>query len=377
MAKKTRRKCSNKRSIKNKQKFYGGVPVDTIKMLINDPITADTGDIQFVVKQSDTVSKDASITLLINHTLPFPALDELSTKTFFIQGGMRFGGRVPDIIVDKYDFERATNYLIKNLKLTTINTEEYLTSITAFVRDVFLTSDAVKFVVKNNHPNIDESWTNTIDKSTNCIKSKFRRVSLTNITALPYSFGDCREHALLATFLCNIYKTHICTKYGEDCNNFFRSFYTTSFKVDDVNKTIERIEDHVFCVLFNLIKQKIWIVDPLYSDDTTPTRMTLNNNEAFFVNKKEIEGYDIQDEQFKLAMKLDEVPILWCGNIFINNVKTFRVVNIPKIWNNKMSFIENTDSLVNKCSYDDLLIFNRLIKYDEYNPKWRSFDEWC
>src|SRR3982750_4802458 len=65
---------------------------------------------------------DIKINVIFSHSHPFPELKDIGLKDNFdpdssvnramiVLGGIRFGGRYPDIIIDKYDFIRAKNML--------------------------------------------------------------------------------------------------------------------------------------------------------------------------------------------------------------------------------------------------------------------------
>ena len=324
------------------------------------------------------VSYDKNIEFLLENSLPIPSYESLNNKTVFIKGNIREGGRYPDIIIDKFDYERALNFLTNKLNLTE-NTSDYISKIVSHVKKIFNTKDiSENYKVESNI--IDSLIFSVKDnfkiftKSENCLKYlKPSYNSLTNITALPYFIGDCREHGILVTFLCNVYKTKIC-KTGIDCNNNFRVIYTKLYYIDDIKKKIIYIQDHVFCIMIK--NNKIWVIDPLYSSDTLSSYIKCNKNSIIFINHDQYQNY-IKEDDFISNVFKNKIPIINCGYIYINNISVSKVIGIPIIWSNKLEFIDNNNILINKNSYDNLLLYNKLIHYDEYNTKWNSFNEWC
>jgi len=323
---------------------------------------------------------DTNMELLFKNSFPFLTEDTINNDIIIIRGGR---SRVPDIIIDKHDFQRAINYLVTNLQLNT-TTSEYIKKIVEFVRIMLHTDDVVKFELVNEMPILDTAWQATVDYASACIKKNTTELTnkLTNMTALPYIIGDCREHGLLSSFLCNVYQDYICKQSNTDCNNIFRAIYTTSYKVNDDDQTIEKIEDHVFCLMLNKVKKTIWVIDPLYSDNTSSNRMTFNNTQATFINKDDYKNYKVVGKErdiSKYQTSLDEgKPILWCGNIYINDKHKFKVINIPKLWDGSIEVIEKEDNdQFQQLSNDNLLLYNRIFKYDEYLISWKKHKDWC
>jgi len=156
-------------------------------------------------------------------------------KNIFIQGGIKYGSKWSDILIQSSDYERV-NKLLPKLK-----------NIILFVRKAFNTDKFLKF--KNNF-NVDKDnklWWETITKNSwcflisifgctynknkNCIYNKFKEYpnSINSVTALPFFIADCREHAfffgfLLANYFMNNKKLGI-----QDV----RVIYTKSYKVMD------------------------------------------------------------------------------------------------------------------------------------------------
>ena len=396
MAQKTRNRRSlknrggRKKSMTRKRRRGGHSSTAILKIIKNKPIHSiyDEKPLEIISENLKMPNElDNNIKLLINNSKPVPKEIEIGNRICIIKGGIRFGGRYPDIIIDRYDFIRGLRFLLSK-NIVTTKTSDYLKIIVNIVRELLHTEQAVKYNVSaDGHINIDDSWISTIDSSTICInKNKYNDNSekqkypnsLTNVTAIPYIIGDCREHAILATFLCSVYKEHICETQQKDCTNDFRLFYTTSYKVDDSNQIITLMEDHVFCLMIS--KSTIWVIDPLYSDDTSENYIIFNNIEAKNINKNEYINYKIEndiDNNFVNALNDDNKPILHCGNIYMNRSLKYKIINVPKIFTNSLDYIKNINELQINNYIDNVLIYNRHIKYDNYNNNWKTFDEWC
>jgi hypothetical protein len=389
----SRKNKKTKKNINKKQikyNMYGGIYSEDLIKLISNPnnrndLPIEKKEITITSKINSTVDGKTlnnnymtQLQILMEKCLEYPNNDFLEDKTLFIKGG----GRVPDIIVNKYDVERAENYLTMHLNLKTTETKEYLSEIISFVRRMLNTEHAVIFEMKNNLPSLMSSWTETIDKATACVKKDRENIktssTLSNVTALPYMFGDCREHGILISFFCNVYKNYICKKYNKDCNNQFRAIYSMSYMIDDEASTITPLLAHVFCLMIS--KGKIWVVDALLSDDNSPNRKQYNTLEAQFIDKNSIANYNIMTGDNDLMSKTfkNNIPILHCGYYYIDNKPKFRVVNIPKNWTNKIEYIDNINVLLNDTNnFNNLLLYNRIINYDNYETKWSTHSEWC
>ena len=328
------------------------------------PTTKEKGDIDYLEDDPDIYS-------LFENSMFIPKESELKHKSAFIKGGIRFGGRYPDVIINKYDYERAKNLLTHKLGLTTTNVSKYIQEIVQFVKHVFKTENAVKYDFIDGRANTNQVWTDTIDTAAACIyKILPKPNSFTNITALPYVFGDCREHAILTTFLCNVYADYLCETEQETCNQHFRILYTRCYLVNEDTHSIDFLEEHVFGLYFmGDYYDNAYIIDALYETNDTQLSREHDRIQITFVDKNKYETYT-QPDEFRNAT----VPVIHSGNMNVNGTKR-KVFSIPIIWKNEIEFIDNAYLPNNK--YDKIMIYNRVMDYDAYETIWQSHSEWC
>jgi len=288
-------------------------------------------------------------------------------KNIFIQGGIKYGSKWSDILIQSSDYERV-NKLLPKLK-----------NIILFVRKAFNTDKFLKF--KNNF-NVDKDnklWWETITKNSwcflisifgctynknkNCIYNKFKEYpnSINSVTALPFFIADCREHAfffgfLLANYFMNNKKLGI-----QDV----RVIYTKSYKVMD-NK-IFFYEDHVFPIIK---KNNNWFsVDPFYGKKT-PYSIYYLNVQIKLIKKDKLPS------NAPLEMK-DAKVVLRCGKIYRDNKIVGEIYNIPIYFTNHYNVIETDIKSNQKLFY----MYNRPIIIKDYYqdlkfPLW-NFNSWC
>ena len=85
------------------------------------------------------------------------------------------------------------------------------------------------------------------------INRKKYRDTYTNIMALPYLIGDCREISWFTGFLCNIINTNKSISY--------RICYSTLYSVIETTKSIYRVMDHVFVI--ECKNNRYTVIDPM------------------------------------------------------------------------------------------------------------------
>ena len=337
-------------------------------------------------------------TELDTYTHYLPLENEIKDKRMYVVGGIRFGGRYPDIIIDSNDFKRAqeifqTTIFPEGLDDACSHFVKSILKIVKYVRTAFHTDNAVKFEIGDDGiPKVDTAWTQTIDKGTSCFLEeiykckgwngcKIEKVklpnSLTNITALPYFIGDCREHAWLSGFLSHVFIQNCCDQYR--CyQGDIRIFYTKAFLIDDTKKFIRFLEDHVF-VIFRDKDGKITIIDPLYAEeaDAEGNYIKYNSNVSAPIRLCDLSTYTgFQDLLAATCLYKDRgssSPVLHCGNVFLNNKAYARIGNVPIIYDGTTKYIPN-DSRIQ--STEDILALNKLFKKTNLHY-WKNHNSWC
>ena len=288
-------------------------------------------------------------------------------KNIFIQGGIKYKSKWPDILIQPSDYERVNKLLPK------------LNNIVLFVRKAFNTDKFLKFK-KNFYVNKDKKlWWKTItdnswcflnsifdctnNKNKNCIFNNFQKYpnSITSVTALPFIVGDCREHSFFLGFLMANYFMNNKKLGVKDV----RVIYTKSYKVID-NKVIF-YEDHVFPIFK---KDNNWfVVDSFYY-----------KKEPFSIYNKNVIIKVIKKEELPvnapLEMKEAKV-ILRTGIIYKNNKIAGEIYNIPIYFTNNYNVIEGNIKSNQKLLY----MFNRPLLIKDYYedlkfPLW-NFNSWC
>jgi hypothetical protein len=336
-----------------------------------------------------------SLIELINlHSQPLPPIDILKTHTLFITGGIRYGGRYPDIIINYNDLIRAQHILSDVFGSNKVCSDQddiptALFSIVDYVRQRFHTSDAVRYKVNptTGLTNISESWKSTIDMANDCfihsvfncndtnscsVAKKMYPNTSTNVTALPYLIGDCREHAWLSGFLSYVYFNAICPQN----NRQIRILYTKTYNINDTTQTITFRIEHVF-VLFYSPSGKIYIIDPLHYHvkPSSGTYAKMNSGEIKTIQLSTLSSYKGFNELITAisTYKRDILsPILETGEVYVENNKIARIMSVPMLYDGSMKFLETPNNL----DEDTVLVLNHEYKtYDlEY---WDSHKDWC
>lgn len=336
-----------------------------------------------------------SVTLfdvLDKYTHPLPNKNLPNNRAVFVTGGLRFGGRYPDIIIDKGDFARGEK-ILRNIGITfpsSCNLTEFsITSIVNKVREYFHTEKAVKFEIDGEYVKTTDDWANTIDKSSKCLiekvydcttdcqdKKKEYKNTTTNVTFLPYLIGDCREHAWLSGFLSELYHSSCCSRSG--CDKKIRIFYTKVYICDDINHKLIYLEDHVF-VLY-ITKNNVYIIDPLYADATAMPRIEYNKVISSPVNICTLTEYDgfnsfsknlCSYEKDEKGNRYQPSVVMECGKI-VTSSRIVRLINVPIIYDGSMSLIENTLPV----DGSEGRVLNKIV--NSFSLKnWTDFNDWC
>lgn len=337
-------------------------------------------------------------TELETYTHYLPREDELEDKRMYVMGGIRFGGRYPDIIIDKHDFPRAkqileTSVFGRNMSQSCGNFVKDILSIVKYVRKSFHTDNAVKFEIGDDGiPKVDTAWTETIDKATACFLEEIYQCkgwndckrsktslpnSFTNITALPYFVGDCREHAWLSGFLAHAYIQYCCDRdscvYGD-----VRILYTKAYLIDDSKKFIRFLEDHVF-VIYRDKEGRVFIIDPLYAEDIDPegNYIKYNSNVANPIRLCDVSQYEGFSSLLQATClypnRGSSSPALHCGNVFVDNKPRARIANVPIHYDGTSKYLENDTRLQ---SIDDVLALNKVLKLSDLHY-WQNHNSWC
>lgn len=294
-------------------------------------------------------------------THPIPSDDIFEKHTIVVLGGMRHGGKYPDIIIDQGDFVRARKILDSANQAT-------FSTIVKFVRHAFHTAEAIKYRLVDN---VVISQMGAIGKARSCFlsgvfdcttpdacneqKATFPN-TFTNVTALPYLMGDCREHAWLCGFFGRVVT-------GKDN---IRILYTRAFSVNDKAKTIKYVEDHVF-VLYWQTDETVYVIDPFYETVTIDAPMYVKYNSVIptLVPKESLVGYTGLD-----ALATVAAPLLHCGNSYVGGKHHARIINIPIIYNGTYNLIESSiiDPMI-------VTVMNRKMRLA--STGWPDFNVWC
>jgi len=298
----------------------------------------------------------------------------------WVQGGTRYGGRYPDIIIDRGDFTRAEAILGKK------NIGNQPVDIVKIVRDIFETTKLLQFEIVDGYPApIDSRWKKGVDEPSNCFaqrifeckddddcarKKKFWPNTMTNITALPLlALADCREHAWLAAFLLSVGYA----RYGS--NMEVSVVYTKSFTVNDTKKTITYLEDHVFVLTIDE-QGKVTIVDPLYAENIgkCDACINFNNTNPTLVGLNKLAthtGFDSLCKELDTYPSGSTAPIFRSGQLSIDKSlsSTAYIVSVPFIYDGSTRFIENISDDRSK-----FVVYNRLIEIPSVPFK---RDGWC
>lgn len=362
------------------------------------------------IKREDDDRTDVDYTIIYPRYIPsmfdilkmysHPVPSRIHNGTMITLGGLRFGGRYPDIIIDDSDYSRAKKILeykfpkIEKGKSCPISLYG-IKEIVSFVRRIFKTDLAVKFQDEGEYVGVSNSWNSTIDKSTDCFvkktyecndlseckknKQKYKN-TMTNITLLQYLIGDCREHAWLSGYLSTVFHT-LCCHDINNCKRRTRIFYTKVYAINDLTKHIKYIEDHVFVLYYN--GENITIIDPLYVNNKSIPRIEYNNmigknvNISSYYNYEGIENIvkDLcfyQNDNSNSGNKYQPSIVMECGRMIRSDGTEFKLINIPILYNGEMKVFHNKIITNN----EEGLLMNRLVKIKNLK-RWENFDDWC
>ena len=319
-----------------------------------------------------TYDDGCSSSKLLRHTHPFPTPSDLGDRTVYIPGGIRVGARYPDIIINKQDVERAKLFMA-HYDVHSID------DICHLVDKIFKTKNVVHIEkVLESFPPWGESTRYNISpfyKAEKCFDRKVFQCSkrgvcttrrrnepntLTNIMALPYMFGDCREIAWFTGFLCHIANVNISTSY--------RICYSTLYTILADKKKIHKLFDHVFVLAIN--GDIMTVVDPS-NMRRAPNIILLHGTVVKHVKRSELRDYKSESDVHE---RIKRAPIFECGKIFVNGKQQDRLIAVPKIYHGGMRWI-NTSSLL-QTPEEDVLLWNSPIPYS-LERTWHYHKEWC
>jgi hypothetical protein len=386
-------KRRNNSTVRNKNKngemFNGNISIKNLKNSLKRSNALNRTVVIYKILKNPVHEYDI-YDLLYLHSHPLPTIEQLQTQTMFELGGLRYGGRYPDIIIDKNDVTRSSEMLQKiDIDTTCKTVSEGLFKIVDYVRSRFHTDKAVKFFVNpaTGLPDVSKSWESTIDLATSCFvestydchnsnscyaKKKIYTNTTTNITGLPYLIGDCREHAWLSGFLTQMYFLQFCP--SEKREVFI--FYTKSYVVDDVAKTVQFLEDHVFTLFISPNTKKIFVVDPLYAaKPESGTYLLFNSEQVTPVKISELADYSGIGDLLKSLCNYNRPspsPLFECGKVFVDHKQTSRIVNVPIFYDGSLKFIDepgNPDPGMMKILNHNYN-FKNLIN-------WKIHSSWC
>lgn len=317
---------------------------------------------------------------MVSHPLPTRA--EVGKKTMWVRGGMNFGGRYPDIIIDESDFLRA------HALLEQFDDEKCEPSdIVSMVRTTFKTNQIVRFENVNGYPIVkDDEWKKGVDipstcftqrvfecdQTENCSRSKrdFPN-TMTNVTALPLLLADCREHAWFGAFLLSVRYLRCNTEMTVSV------IYTRSYTVNEESKTIVFLEDHVF-ILTTDPNGNVQIVDPLYAQDvnTCEACINFNNMKPEFVGISKLrnfQGFDAMLDRMAYPSGLT-APIFRSGQLSIAKkvLPDAYIVSVPYLYDGSTNFIHDR--------YNDkkelATVLNRQLEIENAET-WDKHEGWC
>lgn len=326
----------------------------------------------------DDINKN--IIALLKNTSPLPLLSDLYRVAAFIPGGTRFGARYPDIIINKYDIYRARQILIKN----NIHNEDV--DFYDRVADLVFTKFNAQDLIFNDYREINRPpWSSlpvdgveslppffnhyhqfikktfNCETRKNCIKTmKKKPNTLTNISALSYTMGDCREMAWLTALFCSA------------ANNIkYRVCYTTLYSVIDEEKQLYELFDHVFVLKFD--SAGISIVDP-FAYRYQPNGIILHNMPVKIVKIGDYSINSIERKSIHKEMSSGSAIFLECGKLYVDGQQKHRLVAVPKIYNGSLKFID--DRQFNTEPEKNVLVWNKTMPWT-YDKIWNKHNNWA
>lgn len=339
-------------------------------------------DYKILTQINNYTSINKTINLILKNIYPIPIKMIDKIKTYYISGGIRFGGRVPDVIINYHDIRIGIEYLKKmdiDIDKHRISMEEIINKIIKFVRINFMSERILHFQESGY---VDaKTWYDTVDATSvcfikrllnckdeaECYKEKVGKFTLTNVSMLPYFVGDCREHAILSSFLLGLY----VSKFKP--NNIVGIMYTSSYVMDEVKKHIKYLEDHVFCVYITNDNTEVHIIDPLYSKfNTSYNKIIYDMNKIEEIPKDTLNNYTFDDDKNKKII-LNSNLLLHCGNLIHGTYIKNKIINIPIIF-------DGNNQYINKFTIDEdkIYFYNKKFNIPRGNiNKWHFFDIWC
>ena len=328
---------------------------------------------------------------LYTHIKLLPSYDDLINKDFFIIGGIRFGGRYPDITISSKDYEYGRYYLYEYLKIkiNEITDEKILFNniemIIKFVRSQFKTDTILEFEEKtltiDNEPFTfaflsRKKW-KLLDTTTTCVKNKLfectnnvcsinekdYQVTTTNVSLLPALLGDCREHAWLLGFLVKI----LLEDYKKDYK--IGIFYGKCYICPTKKKTIHFLEEHVFCVLSDP-KNNLTILDALYFDKSKNCFENKRIRNCFIFNNRPLKKTCNELGSYNNYDLIKGQNSYYSGASYLNGEKICDIISVPIIYNNIYSYTDKKNNM---------LIYNKNIDKppEKIINSWNKFHEWC
>jgi hypothetical protein len=296
-------------------------------------------------------------------------VEDLETLTAYIPGGLRFGARYPDMIINSDDFVRARQMLNKwkavseddivDMTVKMLRIDELVAADFRYYRippwNATKDYDTLSFF-KAEQCFDREVFRCETQKQCRQQKQKFSK-SLTNITALPLVIGDCREYAWLTGFFCHVL--------NQDPAVHYRVCYTTLYVVMDDTQSIYEFMAHVFILRFQ--NDAITVIDALRRPGENT--IVLHNERVRFIKDTIFNKYSIFPSK-----RLDHdknTPILEFGKVFVGGEEKHRIVAVPQFYDGSLRFI--SPPLKNP---DNVLLFNREIPYTS-KPVWFNAEDWC
>ena len=326
-------------------------------------------------------TKTDNLYILLN-MYPMPTNIELqSEKIYYIGGGIKFGGRYPDIIINKNDIEFGNKYITEASLSPCNSMNQNITKIINYIHKLYFTDQILKY--KSDGTVDSDLWKTNIDDTTlcfmknildcvdaeSCNKKKLRKLTYTNISMLPYFIGDCREHAFITAFILNSFIQQY-KKY-----NKVGILYTKAYSIDETTNMISYLEDHVFCIYCTNEMSEIYIIDPLYSKKQCVEQLTqilYDHVKPSFIDPYSIKKFKFIDTDIdRIKDFINAKMYLHCGNIYVNNSIVKKIYNIPLYYNGRLETI-------NDIYLDDKMYFYGK-KFDKPNnlSKWSNFSDWC
>jgi len=315
----------------------------------------------------------ADILRIFENSAPFPLIGDLDSLSAYFPGGTRYLARYPDIVINKFDILHGKQILKKyNISHLLMNYEDKIADL---VYDILNVDDLIfkDYSCLNKYPWARPHTIQCIRTTPPFFKYGHRFIervfkckdietcsktmktypnSLTNVSALVFTLGDCREVAWLTALLCNSGNINKLIKY--------RVMYTTLYVVDDEQRCLRELFDHVFVV--KITDESITIIDP-FAKNIYTSGIILHNARVRIVNNNEFRDYEFKHNSL----------ILECGKIYGHGVHKHRLLAIPKIYDGHINFIDTT--IFNPYPKNKVLLWNKAVPYT-YERIWKKHKDW-